>query len=161
MWFHFQLTKSTNFDVMILGSSDRNFGFRKQIHIWLTQKDFENASLMILLAYIILGHPDWHKGDIKIFAIYPKEDLVNQRNKIMELIQTGRLPISPNNIEVIPKAEEIEIKHIVNEKSAEADLTILGIRTEMVKHEAEELFKGYDNIGDVLFVNTNTQKQIV
>ncbi|QNL20620.1 amino acid permease [Hyphobacterium sp. CCMP332] len=158
---NFQLTKSTNFDVMILGSSDRNFGFRKQIHIWLTQKDFENASLMILLSYIILGHPDWHKGDIKIFAIYPKEDLVNQRNKIMELIKTGRLPISPNNIEVIPKTEEIEIKNIVNEKSAEADLTILGIRTEMVKHEAEEVFKGYDSIGDVLFVNTNTQKQIV
>ena len=116
---------------------------------------------MILLSYIILGHPDWHKGDIKIFAIYPKEDLVNQRNKIMELIKTGRLPISPNNIEVIPKTEEIEIKNIVNEKSAEADLTILGIRTEMVKHEAEDVFKGYDSIGDVLFVNTNTQKQIV
>lgn len=158
---NFQLTKSTNFDVMILGSSDRNFGFRKQIHIWLTQKDFENASLMILLSYIILGHPDWKHGDIKIFAIYPKEDLVDERNKIMELIQTGRLPISINNIEVIPKEEERDIKSIINEKSSDADLTILGIRTEMIKHEAEEVFKGYDNIGDVLFVNTNTQKQIV
>ncbi len=158
---NFQLTKSTNFDVIILASSDRNFGFRKSIHIWLTQKDFENASLMILLSYIILGHPDWRQGDIKIFAIYPREDIANQKGKIMQLIQTGRLPISPKNIQVIPKAEDIEIKSIINEKSSDADLTILGIRTEMVKHEAEEVFKGYENIGDILFVNTNTQKQIV
>lgn len=158
---NFPLTKSTNFDVMILGTCDRNFGFRKEIHIWLTQKDFENANLMILLAYIILGSPDWKNSNIKIFAVYPKADLVSQRSKIMELIKTGRLPISMHNIQVIPKEEDVEIKSIVNNKSKEADLTILGIRSEMVKHEAEELFKGYDDIGDVLFVNTNTSKEIV
>jgi hypothetical protein len=78
----------------------------------------------------------------------------------MELIKTGRLPISFNNIEVIPKEEDVEIKQIINQKSVESDLTILGIRSEMVKHEAEEVFKGYDNIGDVLFVNTNSSKLI-
>jgi hypothetical protein len=158
---NFQLSKSTNFDVCILRSSDKNFGFRKEIHVWLTQKDFENANLMILMSYIILGHPDWKHGNIKIFAIYPKEDLVTQRAKIMELIESGRIPISASNIQLIAKAEDIEVKHIINEKSVDADLTIVGIRSEMIKHEAEGVFEGYNEIGDILFVNTNSQKKIL
>ena len=47
------------------------FGYRANIHIWLTREDYENAPLMILLAYIILGHPEWAAAEISIFACYP------------------------------------------------------------------------------------------
>ncbi len=49
------------------------FGLRKE--------DYENANLMILLSYIILGHSDWKNGEIKIFATFPKEEFKARRRK--------------------------------------------------------------------------------
>ena len=41
---------------------------------------------MILLAYIVLGHPDWRNGYIKIFSIYKEEELEERRMSLMKLI---------------------------------------------------------------------------
>ncbi len=65
---------ATGFDLCILNTSYRGFGYKKQIHIWITAADYDNANLMILLGYIILGHPEWKKAIIKIFAIYQSEE---------------------------------------------------------------------------------------
>ena len=78
----------------------------------------------------------------------------------MQLIHTGRLPIYRNNVELIQQEEDIDSKAIINEKSADADLTIIGIRPESIKHDAEVVFGGYDDIGDVLFVYTGHQNVI-
>ena len=75
-----RVVQETGFDVAILSSSIRNFGFKKNIHVWITAADFENANLMILMAYIIMGHKDWRNGNIKIFALFPKEELEFQKN---------------------------------------------------------------------------------
>lgn len=157
---NFSLIKSSEFDVCILGSSVRSFGFKRGIHIWITSSDFQNANLMILMGYIILGHPDWKKGTIKIFTIFPKEELTKEKEKLTALINSGRLPISPKNIELIPKEIDKDDKSIINEHSKDADLVILGFRNELLKHNGENLFKGYNKIGDVLFVNTNQEKII-
>jgi len=45
--------------------------------LWITSSDYQNANLMIYIAYIILGHPDWSNGgQIKLFAVYPEEEAV-------------------------------------------------------------------------------------
>ncbi|WP_448519427.1 APC family permease [Rhodoflexus sp.] len=157
---HFQLARATEFDAIVLGSSDRNFGYHSEIDIWITSNDYENATLMILLGYIILGHPEWSSACIKIFAIYPEDELAEQKQNLMELINSGRLPISPSNIELIPQKENVDTKTIINQKSKRADLTIIGVRAESVKHSGEAVFMGYDSIGDVLFVNTKTMKSL-
>ena len=87
---------------MLLGSSRRGFGYRRQLHVWLTPGDYENASLMILLAYILLGHPDWKGGVIKVFSILHAERLDEERERLYRLIRSGRLPISASNVELIP-----------------------------------------------------------
>jgi amino acid transporter len=155
---NFQLVKVADFDVCILASSERHFGFKNEIHIWITTNDYENANLMILLAYILLGHPDWKEASIKIFAIYPEDELAEERQNLMDLIYAGRLPVSPSNVEFLSQKESGDTKRIINQKSKYADLTIVGIRTELVKHNGLEVFKGYDGVGDVLFVNTQTMK---
>ncbi len=156
------LAKAVNYDICILSSSDKDFGFNSEIHLWITSNDYQNASLMIYIAYIILGHPDWSKGgQIKLFAVYPEEEVVEQRDKIQEMIKSGRLPISANNIEIIPKSEGITNKEVINERSRDADLTIVGFRYELVKHEKSETFMGYDKIGNVLFVNAQNEKEII
>ena len=95
------LIKSVDFDLIILGSSERAFGLKKQIHVWISPYDFQNANLMILLAYILLGHPDWKKAIINIHAIFPENSIDEERERLFFLIQAGRLPISPKNIEFI------------------------------------------------------------
>lgn len=154
------MVKTTGFDVAILSSSIRNFGFKTNIHVWISSGDYENANLMILMAYIILGHSDWRKGNIKIFAVYPKDELEEQKAKLEDLMHSGRLPISKNNIEVLSKDDSSDVKTIINKKSAEADLTIIGFRHHLVKHLGADFFKGYDDLGDMLFFNATNQKEI-
>jgi solute carrier family 12 (sodium/potassium/chloride transporter), member 2 len=156
------LARAVNYDICILCSSDKDFGFNSEIHLWLTSSDYQNANLMIYIAYIILGHPDWnHGGEIKLFAVFPEEEVQEQRIKIKEMITSGRLPISANNIEIIAKAEGVTNKSLVNEKSKDADLTIVGFRYEQVKHSGYETFMGYNSVGNILFVNAQQEKEII
>ena len=135
-------------------------GFRDSIHIWITSNDYENANLMILLGYIMVGHKDWKNSQIKIFAIYPEETCMDERDSLFAIIEAGQLPITSNNIEVIPRKQSTDTMQIINEKSRDADLTIIGFRDELVKHNGTEVFKGYNNIGNTLFVNAAHQKEI-
>ncbi|MEM1218622.1 MAG: amino acid permease [Bacteroidota bacterium] len=157
---NFRLMRSVDFDVIILGSTERGFGLKKSIHIWITSNDYENANLMILLGYIISGHREWRESTIKIFAVYPEETCDDERNRLFMLVEAGQLPISSTNIRVIPRSHEVEIRSIVNKESADADLTIIGIRSEMVKHDGDSIFEGYDLIGNTIFVNAAAQKKI-
>ena len=60
--------------------AERGFGHRKEIHIWITSNDYGNANLMILIAYIMVGHKDWDGAAIKIMASYPDEDIEHDCN---------------------------------------------------------------------------------
>jgi len=157
---NFKLIKSVEFDLVILGSTERGFGLKQSIDIWITSNDYENANLMILLGYITLGHREWSHGHIKIFAIYPEDTIDQERERLFSLIEAGQLPISPNNIEVIPRKEDISSVAIINEKSRDADLTIIGFRDGPVKHQGAELFKGFEQLGNTLFVNAASQIRI-
>ena len=156
---NFKLINAVDFDTIILGSSDRSFGFRKKIHIWITKKDFDNASLMILLAYIIMGHKDWRGSTISIFAVFPENILDRERQNLLQLIQDGQLPISPSNIQFIKNPDE-DKRNIIATKSKMADLTILGFDGSTIKHKGQAIFEGYDDIGDLLFVHASERKVI-
>lgn len=157
---NFKLIRSVDFDIAILASSERGFGLFREIHIWLTHTDYDNANLMILLAYILMGHRDWSEAEIKIFALYP-EDICNEElHRLHLLIEAGQLPISRKNIEVIARRADLETRTVINGKSRDADLTIVGFREEAVKHKGKEVFEGYDEVGNLLFVNAAEQKEI-
>ncbi len=156
---NFKLINAVDFDTIILGSSDRSFGFRKKIHIWITKKDFDNASLMILLAYIIMGHKDWGDSAISIFAVFPENILERERQNLLQLIEDGQLPISSSNIQFIKNPDE-DKREVIASKSKMADLTIVGFSESSVKHKGQAIFEGYDEIGNVLFVNASKKKVI-
>ncbi|MBT8190750.1 MAG: amino acid permease [Saprospiraceae bacterium] len=157
---NFGLIQSVNFDLILLGSSEKGFGLKKQVHVWITPYDFQNANLMILLAYILLGHKDWEKATINIFAIFPEESVDKERAKLFDLINGGQLPISPQNIEFITKQIETDPKVIINKKSLNADLTIVGFIDKAVKHRGSDEFQGYDDIGNILYVHASESKEI-
>ncbi|MDE5418185.1 amino acid permease [Labilibaculum sp. DW002] len=150
---NYNLIESTQFDVCVLNTSFKGFGYHREIHVWIGAEDLENANLMILLAYIIQGHPDWKKGTIKIFAIYPEDELDNQKEKLLALIKSGRLPISPSNIELI-NANYANKKQVIRQNSIDADLSILGFNHEDVEKEGADLFTGFEDMGNILFVSS-------
>ncbi len=158
---NYSLIKTVGLDIGILSSSEKGFGYKKDIHIWIRKEDFENANLMILLSYIIIGHQDWKKGQIKIYAAFPVENLQVEKDNLIQLASTGRLPISSNNIIVLPLDVSKSKTDLINEYSAEADLTLIGFHESVAKHENRiALFEGYDKLGNILFVNTLKNKLI-
>ncbi len=150
------LVKCLYFDIMILASSDRGFGMKKEIQIWIRPKDYVNANLMILLGYVILGHKDWSKANMKINAIYPADQMEDKRKELFNLIDEGRLPISMKNVNIISQEPEKSIKSIINQHSRFSDLTLIGFRTETIKKKGVEAFSGYDEVGNILFVNASS-----
>ena len=158
---NFHLLAATEFDVCILRKSFRSFGSKKSIHIWISPQDFENSNLMILLGYILLGHPEWNKAEINIFSVYEEGNFNQENKKLSTLINEGRLPISSTNIQLIPNDKNSRIRKIINNKSSNADLTIIGYKAELLEKQKEKLFKGYDKLGNVMFVNSASEKEII
>jgi len=115
---------------------------------------------MILLGYIILGHKDWKRGVIKIFALFPEETCGAEEKKLFQLIEAGQLPISRNNIEVIPRKLDVETATVINKNSQDADLTIVGFRGELLMREGKSIFEKLDGVGNTLFVNAVDMKEI-
>ncbi|UCG38364.1 MAG: amino acid permease [bacterium] len=157
---NYGLARAADFDVCILSTSERGYGYRREIHIWITPADYENANLMILLGYIILGHPDWHGGLIRIFNLFPEEELDERKEDLLSMVKEGRLPISTRNIRTIPLARGVDRRDHVNLLSRDADLVIMGFRGELLKRERSGLFEGYDDVGNTLFVNTTREIEI-
>ncbi len=157
---NFSLVSAGNFDICLLASSGKSIVYKNGIHVWINSLDTENANLMILLSFIISGHPNWKKGQIQIFDICPPEQEEQTRIKMRELVTTGRLPITAKNIKIIVQKPDISPKTIINEQSQNAGITLIGIREERVKHEKEKLFSEYNELGTILFVHSKDQKKI-
>ena len=77
---------------------------------------------------------------------------------MFDYIEAGRLPISPRNMKMVPHDEDISVKEIINKRSSNSDLTIIGFRGELVKKQKLDIFEGYDNLGNILFVNSINKK---
>ncbi|MCK5461953.1 MAG: hypothetical protein KAI95_03020, partial [Bacteroidales bacterium] len=127
---------------------------------WIRSIDYNNANLMILLGFIISSHPEMRRAQLKVFEITFEDDIETTRKKLLELIQTGRLPISQRNVEILRPDEETDIHSLINDRSAEAALTIIGIHSDQVRHDGEKVFRGFEGIGDTLFVNARVKQEI-
>jgi len=157
---NFALVNSGDFDICILASSHREIIYKNGIHVWINSMYTENANLMILLSFIILGHPEWKKSQIQIFNICRPGELGKTKEAMRELILTGRLPIHAKNIRLIIQDQNVSAKSIINKHSVNAGITLIGIRQELAKKGKEKLFEGYDELGTVLFIYSRDQKAI-
>lgn len=155
-----ELAGATNIDHLVLRHTDRFFGHRGTIHIWLTHEDEQNGNLMIMLAYILLGHPDWHDAEIRIFAAVPQTDIQEQRAKLTEMIHSGRLPISQKNLRVLPTTDGAATEALIERRSASADLVIMGFTPGQLRETGVSLFRRHAGLPDVLFVSAHQRIEI-
>ncbi|MGI6370648.1 MAG: amino acid permease [Ignavibacteria bacterium] len=158
---NFRMVSAGGFDVCILGTSRKPILYKNGIHIWVRSFDTVNTNLMILLGFIIMGYPTWRKANIKIFNICFAHEIAEVKQKMKQLINSGRMPITEANIEIIERDEHISVKEIINKRSLDAGLTMIGFNENAFKREGDlSLFEGYDDIGNVLFVHSNGKKII-
>lgn len=157
---NYAMVNSGCFDVCVLASSRSETDFRNEIHIWIQSADTDNANLMILMGYIIRGHPSWKDSRIRIFELCSQRSLEKTNEKMTQLLNEGRLPITAKNIEIIVREEGGSSKDIINRRSEDAALTIVGFNRDAVKRVGESFFTGYDNIGTLLFVNACADRDL-
>jgi len=157
---NYSLINAGNFDVCIFGSCSRPLNYSHSIDVWLRSVDYDNSHLMILLSFIIQGHPQWRKAQIRIFEICKPGRKQETRERLEELIKRGRLPITAKNIEIIESREDVDFRQEINERSEMAGLTIIGFTGELLKFKGKALFDNYDKLGQILFVNASEQKEI-
>ena len=153
--------RAGDFDICIFGNNcSTSIRHRNGIHVWIRPTDETNTNLMILLGYIFLAHPDWKGSYIKIFNICTEGQSEDAKRELEELIATGRLPITLTNIEIIALSENQTVTEVIARHSHNAGLTIIGFREDAIKHGYTEYFTRFENIGDVLFVNSIQSKKI-
>lgn len=155
------LTKAGEFDVCIFASSPNStIRFKSNIHIWIRPTDLVNTNLMILLGYILLAHPDWRKSQLKIYSICAPGLEEQTREELSNLIESGRLPITFANIEILTPSGNQSTHEIITHYSSNAGLTIIGFREESIKHQGDHFFNSFQDMADLLFVNAADSKEI-
>ena len=142
-----------DYNICVLRSSEHHFGYKQNIHIWLTPGDYRNANLMILIAYIIMGHPEWKNCEVELFAAFEEKELNRELSRLNQLINNGRIPISNKNVKRIPWDKNVKnFEALVVENSNAADLVILGFSISKLINEKGAFFQKFDNINEALFV---------
>lgn len=143
---------STQMDTLVLRHGDHFFGQRRRVHLWLTWHDYRNANLMVLLAYILLGHSDWQEAEIQVYAAFPRQQVDTERRRLLEMAQSGRVSISPRNLVVIGTDDRSNFDALVEHYSAKADLVIRGFVEEKVVEHGTDYFRRHSALRDMLFV---------
>jgi len=154
------LIRAAKFDICLLRTSVKGFGFQRDVHVWITPRDIQNANLTIVLGYIIIGHKDWHQGQIKVFAGFNDNEFEAQSERLNNLIVSGRLPVSQNNLKLFAMKPEEKMKDLINKTSNEADLVIMGFNERYAKSDDLGFFSGYDKLGNILFVGTPNETNV-
>lgn len=155
-----QFAANTDMTLMVLRHCETHFGGRDTIHVWLTWNDTANANTMILLSYILLGHPDWKNAHVQVFAALPGEEVEKTQRGFAQLISEGRLPISEKNIEYILTNDPESFRRLVSERSGEADLTVIGFDMQGLGERGPDVFTNHAQLHDVLFVRAPRQINI-
>ena len=156
-----RLAAESMFNVLVLRSTQYRFGYRSSIHLWVTEETLDSAPLMVLLAYIIVGHPEWRRAQIQLFACSDSHKAEREKDRLSNLLAEGRLPISTQNITPVPCADESALEVEVGRRSAAADLTIAGLLGADIEHErASEALMRLDKANDVLFLLSSERVHI-
>ena len=150
-----RLAMNSLFNVLILRSTGYRFGYRSSIHVWVTEENLTNAPMMLLLAYIIVGHPDWRRAEIRLFVCSDSRDVEREADRLSTLMQEGRLPISMQNVTSVSYGSKEGLEQEVTLRSNQADLVIVGLTGEdLGSDELTQKLQSYKGANDVLFVHS-------
>lgn len=150
-------TAVTDKNLLFLRHSDPEFGKRKSIHVWLTWHDSRNANLLLLLAYLFVSHRAWRRSEIRVFAAFPSDQVVDEEQSFAAALEEGRFPIGEANIEFIPVNDGETFRSTVNRCSCTADLVLMGVTVERLQEKGLDLLSRHGGLPNVLFVSASEE----
>ena len=149
-----ELAAEAGFNVLVLRSSPVRFGFRSSIHLWITERKLENAPLMILLSYILVGHPEWKRAEIQVFLSFASSRTEQESSRLSHLMAQWRLPIASHNVTSVVCATPEDMEREVERRSSEAGLVISGLsETDFGTRRLGAAVQRFPNLNDVLFTS--------
>jgi hypothetical protein len=151
---------SANMNLMVLRHGDRHFGERRLIHVWLTWNDHDNANLMVLLSYILLGHPAWKDAEVEVLVAMPQGEVDQRKQEFDQLIAEGRLPLREQALHYFEVNDLASFRALVPDRSRDADLTIVGFDLAGLDERGRDVLLNHADLGDVLFVNATQRIEI-
>ena len=108
--------------------------------------------MTLLIAFIIMEHPEWGDSEITIFTAFPKGEKEKQVKRIKDLISRGRLPISVKNVKALVYTDDEPFKKLLYNRSKNADLTVVGFTPEQLESMDTEVFTQYPELQETLYV---------
>lgn len=125
---------------------------RGQIHVWWGGLE-QNGDLLVLLAHLLSQNPRWRDSEIVINSIATTE-MIYERNQMLlgELTKAARIEAATN---VILKPNGVSVREIIWEHSANADVVLLGLRSNEPGEEAayaRRITSMLEGLPTVLFV---------
>ena len=128
-----------------------NWG-RGQIHVWWGGLE-QNGDLLLLLAHLLAQNPRWRESEIVINSIATNEMTQQHSRRLLEqLTSEARIEAVSN---VILKPEGVSVREIIRERSENADVVLLGLRSNRPGEErdyARRMTAMVEGLPTVLFV---------
>ena len=153
-----RLAVDLTFNALILCSTGYRFGYRSSIDVWVTEDDLNNAPMMLLLAYIIVGHPEWKRASIRLFACSEARNAEREADRLSTLMTERRLPISRQNVTSVSYHSKEDLAREVDRHSRKTDLVIAGLTTENLSSEGlAQALHPYKIANDILFVHATEE----
>lgn len=156
-----RLVSNSLFNVLVLRSTGYRFGYRSSIDVWVTEDNLQNAPMMLLLAYIIVGHPEWRRAEIRLFACSEATDAAREADRLSTLMKEGRLPIAMHNVTSVSYSDQKALEYEIEHRSSQTDLVIAGLTGEDIgSDKLSQVLQSYKAANDVLFVHAIEQISI-
>lgn len=152
------LAEAAGMDSCVLIPSERHISFYNGIHIWLDSGEIRNSELMINLSYVIMAHPEWKDGRIRVFDTVFKGETENEKKKLTQMSINGQLPFSVQNVEILEKEENVENITQIIDKSKDAGLVLLGFNEDILKSKKLYLER-FNDFGDILYIKATDMKE--
>ena len=151
-----RLAASLMFNVLVLRSTNYRFGYRSTIHVWVTEDNLSNAPMMLLFAYIIVGHPEWKRADIQLFGCFDPGHTGSEEDRLAKFMKEGRLPISRQNVTFVSCNSREALEEEVSQRSSQADLVLAGLTMDDLESDlAVQALQSYVGANEVLFVHSS------
>jgi hypothetical protein len=101
-------------------------GEERAIHVWWGGLQ-QNSDLMLLLAHLMTRNPEWRDSRIHILSLASNEHMKADTERYLEsLIPEIRISAE---VSVMIQSRDATVHDIIHQKSAEADLVFMGLRT--------------------------------
>ena len=138
--------------MLVLRHGENNFGDHRSIHIWLSRPEARDANLMVILAYIIVGHPTWDGAEMSVFAALPSDQLDEGHEELRQMIHDGRIPVSEKNLQVLRISSQDALLRTVERTSSDADLVMTDLDLRASLDGVAEALQRCQDVPDMLFV---------